>query len=144
MYACVCACSMFACGCVHAGLVAGGSLQLALFRCVRPCALPSRVSGNHDQKCASASGGGFSRLLLWDGWRLSSRAVVMLVRFVSESFPSRPFPSDPLGVRPPEAPWLVRSGPFKDPDADPAGGGVVWLQPSLLKHKRPQPDVAGV
>lgn len=115
MYVCVCACSMFVCGCVHAGLVAGGSLQLTLFRCVRPCALPSRVSGNHDQKCASASGGVLSAracLLLWDGWRLSSRTVVMFLRFVSESFPSRPFPSDPPGVRPPEAPWLIRSGSF--------------------------------
>lgn len=106
--------------------------ELRAPRCAALCRAESR--GNHDQKCVSASGGVFSAracLLLRDGWRLSSRTVVMFVRFVSESFPARLFPSDPLGERPPEAPRLIRSGSFLKTQMQ-IQLGEVWFGPSPL------------
>lgn len=138
---CVCV-RVFVCGCVHAGLVAAGSLQLTpltLFRCVRSCALrralrsaePSlgettirsacvrvcvaREGFPRGPACWFGTGGGSLRGLascLSGSCRKVSRRASFPLRSAGWKTP-RGTVADPF--------WV----PFKDPDADPAGGGVV-------------------
>lgn len=108
--------------------------ELRAPRCAALCRAESR--GNHDQKCVSASGGSVLRAGLPVGLGRVA-ALFADCRHVCQvrvgKFPDASFPLRSAGRKTPRGTvadpfWVL----FKDPDADPTGGGVVWPQPSML------------